>query len=89
MGPGGLPYIADNGRDDNSIAHLFDLSEPGAWADALQFVLFRVEPYEPQQCVFDPAKGGADTDASAFAPDLHAPFHSSTDTDERQHDHER
>jgi hypothetical protein len=74
-------------------------SEPGAYADALPFppwiaderdgTLFRNLPAARFKCPLNPFEGGADTDASAFAPDLHAPFHSSTDTDERQHDHER
>lgn len=35
--PAQPPFISDEGHNPPEIKHLFDMSEPGAWADALLF----------------------------------------------------
>lgn len=73
-------------------------SEPGAYADALRFppwiaderdgTIFRNLPAMRFKSGLDPVEGGADSDASAFVPDLLSPFHNPSDSPEVQSDHD-
>lgn len=82
---GGVPNIFDSGIDDNSIAHLLDHSEPGAWAAVLPFcVNICILPDALDEQPLDPVEGGEDTAVPAFVPDLLSPFHNPPDSPEVQ-----